>query len=242
MIIDFNVHTGNWPEQYIHFGESDLIQLMDSSGVNLSVVSDIGIVSGSAENPQCGESTDDRLVHLRGVSPDADLEELAADDSICGLRIYPTYQAWDFTSGYWNELLSLLEQRNWMLHIYLRFRDPRIQAQVTDSDAVIKSLSSLAKEHKGLKLVFSGTNLYEADQNKGLFGRDNVWVDIAHLQHPMDSLSKLVDTLGDERILFGSNAPFFYPYTEVFRVRNSRVSDSTSSRIFSENAVRLLGL
>ncbi len=59
-------------------------------------------------------------------------------------------------------------------------------------------------------------------------------------EHPTGSLEKLIDAIGSQHIIFGSNAPIFYPYANVFRVMNSKISDEDRERILWINAEGLL--
>lgn len=153
-----------------------------------------------------------------------------------GVRIYPTYEPMDFAGPAMRELLG----RGCILQVYLRLQDPRVLPQAVPSAAVIEALDGVAETHKEVRLVVSGATYAEVNANRGLFTRENVWMDISHVQHPINSLEKLIDAIGSSRVLFGSNAPIFYPYANVFRVMNSKISDDDRERILWKNAAELL--
>ncbi len=149
-----------------------------------------------------------------------------------GVRVYPTYKP----AG----LDALAQsQSGRMLQVVLRLQDPRVLPQTAPSAKVIEDLKDIAAAHGDTKFIISGAILAEANANKDLFTRDNVWMDISSLQHPTNSLVKLIDAIGSEHILFGSNAPIFYPYSNVFRVMNSKIPDDDRERILWRNALGL---
>ena len=156
-----------------------------------------------------------------------------------GVRIYPTYA----NVGLVDEVLRGLAERTGanILQVYLRLQDPRVLPQAVSSAQVIEALDKLAPTHGDTRFVISGANYAETKANRGLFTRGNVWTDISHLQHPINSLPKLLDIVDSSRVLFGSNSPIFYPGMAVFRVIHSPISDEDRERILWKNARELLG-
>ena len=70
-------------------------------------------------------------------------------------------------------------------------------------------------------------------------GRENVYVDIAYRCSP-ETIEVLVRTLGAERILFGSDAPFCDPGVIVRSVKAARISDEAKERIWYRNGAELI--
>lgn len=166
-----------------------------------------------------------------------DLNERGQTQFPQGVRVYPTYEPIDFAGAAMQEMLG----RGLILQVYLRLQDPRVLLQAVSSAEMIAALDSIAEAHKDTRFVISGATLAEATVNPELFTRENVWMDISHVQHPTNSLEKLIDAIGSSRILFGTNAPIFYPYANVFRVMNSKITDEDRERILWKNAAGLLG-
>lgn len=158
-----------------------------------------------------------------------------------GVRLYPTYEPLDFDGLQWSTLLLQARDKKIVLQVVLRLQDPRVLPQLVSSVDVIGELKGAVEANRDIRFLVSGATLAEANANKDLFTRDNVWMDISSLQHPTNSLNKLIDAIGSHHILFGSNAPIFYPYANVFRVMNSEISDDDRERILWRNAAELLG-
>lgn len=183
----------------------------------------------------CSEEQLPGLLKSAGIDK-AVATELTRKQTECpgGVRVYPTYGQ--------VELDAVAESTNGgIVQVYLRLQDPRVLPQTVSSAAVIEALKGVTESHLGVRFIISGATYAEANANRDLFTRENVWMDISHVQHPTNSLNKLIDAIGIQHILFGSNAPIFYPYANVFRVMNSKISDEDRERILWKNAAELLG-
>ena len=237
MIIDFNAHAGAWPEQHISVDKDRLLRLMDESGIDMAVVSNIGEAMGG------GSGTDlkhERLIPFHTVRPDTDLKAL--NGHVKGIRIYPTYHAWGFSGSRWANLLERAEGEGWIVQVYLRLRDPRALLQQVASADVMQSLGDAIESSCYVRLVITGMNFFEAESYLPLLRRKNVWFEISHLQHPMAPLDKLARKIGSSRMLFGTNTPFFYPFVTTFRTMHSGLSQEEMNRILSGNALSLLDM
>ena len=237
MIIDFNAHIGRFYDRNIDFTMDNLKESIKSSEIDVAVVSDISTAFEKTPD-ELSDYNSKNIVRFFSLSPDHNINNI--DSSVSGIRIYPTYQEWDFTSSKWQDLLKRARLEKWIVQIYLKLRDQRLLQQITESDTVLNSLSLTMDNYSDINFVISGAVLYEASEHQDFFSRENVWTETAHLQHPIDSLQKLIDVIDVKRILFGSNAPFFYSGSNVFRVENSLISNEYKELIFEQNARRLL--
>lgn len=232
MIIDFCAHCG--PDEVAQtaynamnkgcFEPSKIRELADDAGIEWSVVAGI-------EEPLYG------LVNFARISPSS--REIAILKA-AGMRIFPTYERWDFDSRSSDEIFSIAQDRGLIVQVCLRLQDPRVLRQSVTSNDALKALSDVVKLYNNVKFAVGGANLYEIQAHLPLFKRENVWADIAHLQHPVNSLEKLLDVMDSQKILFATNSPVFYPKTAVFRVVNSKISDDIRERILWKNARGLL--
>ena len=235
MIIDFYAHYGCGPGMPGCYSPDELLKLQKAAGVELTVASDLGAALGDAKNAEIP----DGLVRFEGVKPHVDLASLGQPN---GIRIYPTLQEWDLDGQAMADLLAIAKQRGIIVQVCLRLQDPRVMLQAVPSGTVIAALDRVIEAHRDVKFVISGANLGEVRGNKSPFLRENAWTDISHLQHPTNSLQKLMETLGSSKLLFASNSPIFYPHMAVFRMLHSAISDEDRERILSRNARTLLNL
>ena len=69
-----------------------------------------------------------------------------------------------------------------------------------------------------------------------LRAREDVWVEIAMLKGPAFAVDELVDALGAERVLYGSEAPVYYPESALERVLTGKLDERARALVMRENA------
>jgi len=235
MIVDFSAHFGRGPAIDQHCTPAELRSLLSSAGIDRAVVSDLGAAFGD-EAPDI--PLPETMVAFASVSPDDGPSRVR---SVKGIRIYPTYQPWDFSNGALRSLLAAARDADLIVQVYLRLQDPRALPVIAAPDAVLSSLGPIIEGNKNVRFVISGANYRELAANAALFSHGNLWADTSHIQHPINSIAKLVRAIGPTRVLFGSNAPVFYPHSGIFQILHSPISDAEKERILGGNAVELLG-
>jgi hypothetical protein len=213
VIIDVNAHTGVVQGRQGTISAEELCAMARAAGIDHVVASEASAGEGGS------------LVLY-------DAAESVRSAPI-GVVAYPTYAQTDIS--------SVIGEEHALVHVCLRLRDPRVLPQRVPSAEVLASLAETAARCPAVRFVVSGAVLAEVTGRLDLFRLPNVWVETAHIQHPMHSLRKLVDLVGPERVLFGTNAPLFYPEAAVFRLEHAPLSDSERRMIASDNALRLLG-
>ena len=55
-------------------------------------------------------------------------------------------------------------------------------------------------------------------------------------------IEELVDGVGVDRVLFGSDMPLMGPRTQIGKIITARISDEAKQKILGGNAGRLLGI
>ena len=214
MIIDFNVYAGNCPGGFGDHGYADLKKGMDDAGIDLAVVSYIG----STFEYACADPGDDRFALFVGLMPDVEVEKIPK--SARGICLYPGYDTWDFEGEKWAEIMGRARYEKWIVHLSAQFLDSRVLDQKNPIEEQLPLFNSVAEKWSDVRFVISGARVFDVEANKELFAKSNVWTDISHVQHPLNSLPRLLKAVDASKVLFASNAPFFYPYTNVFRVNN----------------------
>ena len=70
----------------------------------------------------------------------------------------------------------------------------------------------------------------------------NVWVDTSGLDPESGLLEHTVDSLGVDRVLYGSDAPGRDVLCQIGKVVSSDISEADMMKVLNDNAVKLLGL
>ena len=70
---------------------------------------------------------------------------------------------------------------------------------------------------------------------------NNVWLELTAIPGDRGIIEKLVDGVGSERILYGTDMPWFDEYQGVGGVLSAKISDEDKLNILSRNPERILG-
>lgn len=237
MIIDFNAHFGAGPGAIERRSARACYEMQRAAGIDLCVASDLATAFDDFDFEQ--GPLPPNIILFAGLSPRFNASSLPTAK---GVRIYPTYQQWRFDDAESARPLAQCRERRMIVQIYLRLQDPRALPVSVAIGEVIKQAHKLIQANADVRFVISGASYAEVRQNVDLFGRSNVWTDISHIQHPINSLPKLVELIDSSRVLFGSGAPVMYPYANLYRVINSSISPAARERILWRNAAELLGI
>jgi len=234
MIIDFNAHYGREIGTTAGCGVEELSRIEKSAGVDKIIASAFGGESNNQPFPG-------NMIRFIPIDPAFDKDQLDLEPFIKGIRIYPTYHPWDFDSPAMADLLSLAREKSSIIQVYLRLQDPRAMPPAVPSATVIEALDSIIPVNSDIRFVISGATYLEIAANPAPFRYNNAWIEISHVQHPINSLPKLLDIIDSSRVLYGSGAPVLYPYVGIFRILNSPISQDIQERILTRNAIDLLG-
>ncbi len=235
MIIDFNAHFGAGPSTIEWRSAQECSEIQRAAGIDFAVASDLATAFHDAGFEE--DSLPRSIIPFASLNPGFSTLSLP---TVKGLRVYPAYQAWEFQGSAAARLLALCRDHGLILQVYLRLQDPRALPVTVGLAEAIKQVSRLVSADEDIRFVISGASYAEVKANPELFGRANVWTDISHVQHPINSLPKLLDLIDSSRVLFGSGAPVMYPYANLFRVMNSPIPARARERILWRNAQELL--
>jgi predicted TIM-barrel fold metal-dependent hydrolase len=107
------------------------------------------------------------------------------------------------------------------------------------------SIGELAERFPDVKIVMlhmgHGHGVYIQAALRVAKRLDNVYLETSGM--PMHSkIKEAVDTVGEERVMYGSDIPFHDPAVEIARVCASRLPEEALERVFNSNSKTLLGL
>jgi predicted TIM-barrel fold metal-dependent hydrolase len=112
----------------------------------------------------------------------------------------------------------------------------------TEDYADIKNFSEPVETFPRVRFVFCHSGALQNEQAIGIAKKNkNVWMDVQG--QGVDNIRKMIRELGAERLMFGSDFPFYPLATLLARMLVATEKDKTARRmIFSENARRFWGL
>ena len=163
----------------------------------------------------------DRLSAFAAVQPAAGQEALdalqrALDVGLCGIgEILPQAQGFMFDDPYWERVVGIAIERN--LPINLHVTDPLTVNEAVTMPTPLPSYLRLAQRFQDAKFIFAhwggGIPFYELNPRVRPYLK-NVWYDTAAspLLYDARVFRQVIDLIGADRILFGSDYPLLlYP-------------------------------
>jgi uncharacterized protein len=257
MIIDCNAYLGNFAFRRLQHNDADgLLQLMDRAGIHRACVSSASAImyrnsqSGNQELHQQVEAHRDRLTPFAVINPayarwHDDLRWCHEVLGARGLRLYPAYHMYSLEDPCCSQLVDAAAELGMVVSIPVRAEDRRQRHWLVDvPDVAVGQMAELAAAHPQARFIvleamgLMGSDLVRrADELPG-----NYWIETSRpdpLFHK--ELQLLKDTLGADRLVFGTGICFKYPEPALLRMQVLQATDEEKERIFSGNMLTLLG-
>jgi hypothetical protein len=158
-----------------------------------------------------------------------------------GVRLHPNYHGYRLDDVRFAELLRQASERGLIVQLVLSMEDERTQHAVFHVPHVdAKPLAAIVTKLPKLRLVV--LNAFRSMRIAGaaeLAQAGQVWFDMAMLEG-IAGVTKLVEMVSPERVLFGSLSPLFYFESAELKLVESGLPESVLQRIRSGNAEQLL--
>jgi predicted TIM-barrel fold metal-dependent hydrolase len=248
MIIDINAYTGHWPSHPV-VGALDRVRAsLTDYGVERICVSPLD--AAWCRNPH---RYNDDLYAASGATNDVfpvpvldptiatwrdELERAKAQPRVRLVKLLPAYSGYDMDFA--SDLFASLAGAGLGVIVQTRLEDPRRQhplAQVPDVPAA--EIADAAERHSDLLVIIGGPRTGEIRALKDrLLDLPNLYADVSQ-SDGMDAVKVLVEDGLRDRLLFGSHAPLFIPYSALSRVVTD-LSDVDAAAILGGNAERIV--
>jgi predicted TIM-barrel fold metal-dependent hydrolase len=236
MIVDAHVHvTGKVHEAEQPRGVADLLDSMDSAGIDVSLV--MGLSSeDSASVLAAGRADQDRLksfmVPALGRETEAQVAQAASAQQIAGLgEFYVRCGSAQLPDAYLRPVLEAARARG--LPVMLHTGDFSYTAP-----AMMERMIRLYPEVTFI-LGHMGSLSFVLDAIEVTRGHDNVYLETSGMPSAT-MVRKAVTECGPQRVLFGSDYPFWNPEVERARVESAGLDPGVERMVMGGNAARLL--
>ncbi len=249
-IIDFHTHPFYAPEENFCFypgsvtTQADFLSDLDASGIKRFVGSVIikddksmdAIARANRHAVELGIQYGDKYIpgihiHPEYVSESEKEINLAKEHGVRLIgELVPYHYGWNYDHAGMNEIMECIKAA-----------DMPVSMHTTE----LPIMEKLAREHKDITFIFAHPgDLPQVKKHIEVMRRcENVYLDLSGtglFRYGM--LKHLVDSVGAERILFGTDYPICNPEMYVHAVLFEKISDREKELIFAENAKRLLKL
>ncbi len=185
------------------------------------------------------------LIALGSAHPDSEIleDELQRliDHDIRGIKIHPEYMPYYIDDPEWDRVFSLCEEMGIFVLSHTGFDYVSPDKTASTPDRVAKVLD----RHPNLTFIGAhmGGNRFYPQVLEYLCGRPNLYLDTAIMSR-LDKndlyISRIIESHGVDRILFGTDAPWSEPKNEVAFIKSLGLSKTDEEKIFHLNAEGLL--
>ena len=248
MIIDVNAFTGHWPSHPITGDLNSVRASLKEYSVDRICVSPLE--AAWCRNPH---RFNEALYRTAGTFPDVfpvpvldptvatwkkELERATREIRVKLIRLLPAYSPYALEDA--DELLEALVAENLAVVIQTRLEDPRRQHQLAQvPDVPAAQIADTAERHPELTVIIGGARTGEIRGLKDrLIASPNLYADVSQCDG-LDAIKVLVEDGLTEKLLFGSHAPMFIPYSALSRVVTD-LSDEDAAAILGDNAERII--
>ena len=242
-VFDAHVHFGKWASTFTLDDDADgMVRQMDRCGVERAALISLLACVGEDDlgNGQVAEAISrhpDRFVGYATVSPhrpdaDAALAHWLDDCGFRGVKIHTSMHSCAFTSDLYRPHWEAADARglpllvhggaDWATMDAMLDRHPRAQFLHAHAGAVWRPGSQEV-------LHFAAAH-------------PNYYADLAGSAHQRGALQALVEAVGPERVVYGSDAPLFDFAYQVGRVVGADLSEAHKRLVLYGNAARLFGV
>jgi predicted TIM-barrel fold metal-dependent hydrolase len=257
-MIDINAYLGHFAFRPLRHNTAEgLLRLMDRKGIEQAAVSSAAAITyrnahaGNEEVAHEIRPHRDRLILFGVLNPvyagwKEDLGRLVERHGARGLRLYPRWHNYRLTDPACVELVREATARSLVITIPIRVEDRRQQSWLVDiPDVDHTEIAALVRAVPEARFVLVNGSGYAAS----ILGRKdndlpaNYSVDISLLTAELgNELGRLLETLGEDRLLFGTGMPFHYPDPALVKLELLEAPEAVKEKIRRGNAARLLGL
>jgi len=251
--IDTNAHLGHWPFRRHGFEDTGkFLDKMRAAKVDEAWVASFDSVlhkdvAGVNERlaAECRERGPGLLVPFGTVNPRLpdwaeDLRRCREVHKMPGVRLYPNYHAYSLDDPDFVRLLRLTADAKLLIQVVVKMEDerthhPLIKVPAVELAPLPKAIAGIA----GLRLQLLNCPVPPAGEALLPLARAGVFFDLA-MQEGVGAVSRLVDRVGPDRVLFGSHFPLFHAESALLKLKEASLAADTERAIRSGNARTLL--
>lgn len=251
-LVDVNAYVSRWPFRRLQADDpADLVSQLRRSGVkrawvgNLEALLSKDTAGVNARLAETCQREGDLLVPFGSVNPslpdwEEDLRRCNEVHHMPGIRLHPNYHGYTLEDGRFRRLAHAAHERGLLLQIAAEMEDSRTQHPLLQVPPVeLSPLGELAKNLPELPIVILNSSVSTPLATR-LAGAGQVYFDTAR-QEGLAGINRALTSIPLERLLFGSFAPLFYYQANLYKLRESVLTEAQLSAIAFGNADRLTG-
>ena len=243
-VIDFHGHCGRWDSLGGTDNISEYLHAMDAAGIDRSVLFEIFDPAGRPGNEHLAEwmaPHADRFIGFAYVSPlcpqtMTDVLTHAVDTlGFRGIKLYPPYIERTLDDACWEPVYEFADQRGL----------PIISHTGVEPSCHPDQWHGVVDRFPRATFICAHAGNIQPIRDQAIRlarTHPNVMVETASSFRTPGVIEELVDTVGSDRILFGSDTPVMDPRIQLGKILTADIPDDAKRMITGGNAIKLLGL
>ena len=244
-VIDMHTHPGPYKSIFFPNGEPErMIDTMDRSGVRLicavSHPALIDSVRGNAYTEAMIRRWPDRVNGYWGLNPNypekikREVRDFDNHPGFIGFKFLADYHRVAITADAYRPALEYADERGLLVLIHTwghsAYDSPR-------------HVEELAKKYTRAILLMGHCGYGEWDASIALARQyPNVYLELTGAHNAHGAIERMVRGAGSERMLYGTDLPWFDPHYVIGCILFARITDEDRHNILHRNAEKLLGL
>lgn len=245
--IDVNVSLSRWPFRRLVGDETPaMAERLRANGVTQAwcgsfegiLHRDIASVNRRLAE-ECAQHDPGLLLPVGSIHPllpdwRYDLQQCVKTHGMKAIRLHPNYHAYKLDAPAFLELLEAATNEGLFIQIVAQLEDQRTQHPLVQIAPVdLKPLAAaLEKVPQARLMILNASRTMSMTALRGL----PVWIDIAMLEG-VGGIENLLKDWPEDKIVFGSHAPFFYWEAARLKLQESALSPAQLAAITHGNAL-----
>ena len=243
-IIDAHTHMGRMDGTYVSKANCDeMIEVMNRENVSQifcsphSALHDATIMN--AELEQAMKKYPDRIKGYYLFNPNyperylEHMDDILNVEGYIGFKFLPTYHNYPLDGENYREAFEFADKHSLVILMHTWGHN--------DPHNAPRHVEMIAKKYKNIKIIMGHSAPGELDEAiKVVKNYDNVYLDLCDIHRHSGIVDKMVENVGADRVLFGTDAPWYDHTYCLGSVLFSHISDEDKYKIIYANAIKLI--
>jgi hypothetical protein len=253
-LVDVNIWLSRWPTRRLPLDNTErLAARLRSRGVTRAwagsfdglLHKDIGAVNTRLcfECRRHGQGILSPFGTINPKLPDwrEELRRCQEEHRMRGIRLHPNYHGYKLDDPELYELLGMAATRGLIVQLVAGMEDERMQhALMRVPNVDLSPLPAMLALVPRIKLVLlNWPRAVKPELHAKLAKSNQVWFDVAMVEG-VGGIERLLESVPEGRVLFGSHAPFYYFEAALLKLKESFLSGRQSRKIAGQNALEIM--
>jgi predicted TIM-barrel fold metal-dependent hydrolase len=253
MIIDTNMHLGTWPFRRPPWNGTDEIvkklrgvQITEAWAGSFEGLLHKDLAGVNARLAEECKRHGGFLIPFGSLNPrqpdwEEDLRRCQEEHRMPGIRLHPNYHGYRLDDPQFARLLEKAAQQRLLVQIVVRMEDERTQHPLVQVPPVdLGPLPALVTRWPELRVQILNGTVNPRDEGLMLLARSAQIHFDCTMAEGVGGLARLLERVGQDRALFGTHFPLFYPESALLKVRESALKEDATQALQFANARKLL--